>query len=59
MKELLNKLAADKSGASAAEYALIIAVIAGLLIVGLGTFGGNLNTALTTTGTKIQGAAPK
>ena len=56
MKNLLKKLVGDKAGASAAEYALILAVVGAGIAVGLGTLGTNIqgaiddtNEALTTT----------
>jgi pilus assembly protein Flp/PilA len=43
----------DESGAAAAEYVLIIAVIGGLVAAGGVAFGGKLSTALTTIGTYL------
>ena len=39
MMKLLRGLKASKSGASAAEYALLVAIIGGGIIVAAGTFG--------------------
>lgn len=36
----------DESGASAAEYALILAVIAGGLVAAIATLGGNISAAI-------------
>ena len=47
MINLLQQLKADRSGASAAEYALIIAVLSALLIGGIQALGGGFNTAMT------------
>jgi Flp pilus assembly pilin Flp len=44
---LLTKLVADKSGASAAEYALILAVVGVGILVGLNAFVGEFNGAMT------------
>jgi Flp pilus assembly pilin Flp len=55
MKELLNKLAADKSGASAAEYALILALVAIALVGLIGTFTGDLGTAFGQFTTAVAG----
>jgi pilus assembly protein Flp/PilA len=46
-----SKFLKDDSGAAAAEYVLIIAVIGGLVALGGAAFGGSLSTALTTIGT--------
>jgi pilus assembly protein Flp/PilA len=48
----------DESGASAAEYVLILALVGLAIIVGAGLLGKALNTALTTTATTITGAVP-
>jgi pilus assembly protein Flp/PilA len=46
MKTLLKKLLGDKAGASAAEYALILAVIGGGLVVAFGNFGTAITNSL-------------
>jgi pilus assembly protein Flp/PilA len=43
MKALLKKLLGDKAGASAAEYALILAVVGGGIVLAMGTLGGNIS----------------
>ncbi len=50
MKKLLQKLLGDKAGASAAEYALILAVVGGGIVLAMG----NLGTAI---GGAVQAAA--
>jgi pilus assembly protein Flp/PilA len=50
MKTLLKKLLGDKAGASAAEYALILAVVGGGIVVAMGALGTNIGNA-------VQGAA--
>ncbi|WP_082925359.1 Flp family type IVb pilin [Erythrobacter neustonensis] len=50
MKAFLKNFVADQSGASAAEYALILAVV----VAGIALAAGNLGTAVET---KIQAAA--
>ncbi len=59
MMKLLRSLKTSKSGASAAEYALIVAVMGGLVVAGALAFGGSLNTAMTTSGTAVAGNATK
>ena len=46
MKTLLKKLLGDKAGASAAEYALILAVVGGGIVVAMGTLGTNISTTV-------------
>ncbi len=50
MMKLLRSLTKDTSGASAAEYALIVAILGGFVVAGATYFGGKLSGALTTTG---------
>lgn len=54
MKTLLKKLLGDKAGASAAEYALILAVIGGGLVVAFGDFGEAIQTSLDTSAQELQ-----
>jgi pilus assembly protein Flp/PilA len=58
MMKLLRKIKADESGASAAEYALIVAVLGGFVVAGALAFGGSLQTAMTSTGTALNAQAP-
>ena len=53
MMKILKNLKNNKSGASAAEYALIVAVLGGLVVAGANAFGGSLQTAMTSAGTAI------
>ncbi len=57
MMKILNALKGNKSGASAAEYALIVAVLGGFVVVGATSFGGSLQSALTTTGSVLTSQA--
>ena len=57
MINLVRTLKNSKNGASAAEYALIVAVLGGLVVAGATAFGGSLETAMTDSGTAIAGAA--
>lgn len=50
MRGILKRLLASTSAASATEYALIIAVLGGLVVAGTTAYGGSLNTALTNNG---------
>ena len=61
MIKLIRSLKASKSGASAAEYALILAVMGGFVVAGTVAFGGSLKSAMTTTGTNLvaEVAAPR
>ena len=53
MIKLLKTLKGNKSGASAAEYALIVAVLGGFTVAGATLFGGSLKQALSATGTQL------
>ena len=57
MMKLLNNLKGNKEGASAAEYALIVAVLGGFVVLGAQAFGGSLEGALTTSGEELQAQA--
>ena len=50
MIKLLSGLKNSKSGASAAEYALIVAVMGGLVVAGVTLLGNSFKTAMTTSG---------
>jgi len=54
MMKLLRSLKSSKSGASAAEYALIVAIMGGLVVAGTFAFGTNLSKTLTDTGTALE-----
>ena len=57
MIKILNSLKGNKSGASAAEYALIVAVLGGFVVLGATAFGGSLRDAMTETGTDLEARA--
>ena len=50
----LSTFLADESGASAAEYALILALVAIVIIGGLTILGTTINTVLTTDSLAMQ-----
>lgn len=56
MMKILNSLKGNKSGASAAEYALIVAVLGGFVVLGATTFGTSLEAALTSSAADLDGA---
>jgi len=45
-RELLNRFWSDETGAAAAEYALLLAVIAAGLAVAAGTLGSSISEAM-------------
>ncbi len=53
MMKLLRNLKTSKSGASAAEYALILAVMGGFVIAATLAFGGSLKTSMIASGSQI------
>ena len=57
MTKFFKLVANSKSGASAAEYALIVAVMGGLVVAGVTLLGGSFKTALTTSGTHLETSA--
>jgi pilus assembly protein Flp/PilA len=54
MTALLKKFAADENGATAIEYGLIAALIAVVIIVGLNSVSGALNTNFSTIATSLR-----
>ncbi|QXQ04966.1 Flp family type IVb pilin [Sphingosinicellaceae bacterium] len=57
MTKLLNlycKLQANRSGASAAEYALMIALIGGVIVVAATALGNNMDAVFTTFAAKVK-----
>jgi pilus assembly protein Flp/PilA len=60
MKKFLSKvmfyLTQKEKGATAVEYALIVALIALAIVVGVTAVGGGLNTAFTNISEQIAGA---
>jgi len=56
MSKIVNFLK-DESGATAAEYALIVSLIALVVIAGATTLGTTINTKLSTAATTITPAA--
>lgn len=57
MMKLVRNFKNNTSGASAAEYALIVAVLGGLVVAGATAFGGSLKAGLITSGAAISGAS--
>lgn len=59
MMKVLGKIRADKSGASAAEYALIIALVGGLIITAAITLSGSISTVFKNFGGTLTAASTK
>jgi pilus assembly protein Flp/PilA len=53
MTKFLKNFAADESGASAAEYALILAIVGTGIAVAAFTLGGTISTAMNKAGNCI------
>lgn len=53
MMKMIKSLKLNKSGASAAEYALIVAVLGGFVVGGATLFGGSLRTGMNSAGTAL------
>ncbi len=58
MLKLLRSITKDTSGASAAEYALIVAIIGGFVVAAVTAFGGSMQDAFTHQGTALTTALP-
>lgn len=56
MTRIFKKLAKDKSGASAAEYALIVAVMGALIAAAVTTLGNAFTDAMNQTADKVNEA---
>ncbi len=56
MMKLLKNIKLDKSGASAAEYALMIAVMGAAVVVAVNLLGTSITGALTTSSANITAA---
>ena len=48
------RLRRDEAGATAVEYGIMVALIAVVLLVGVGLFGSQLNTFFNGLGTKLK-----
>ena len=58
LMSLFNAFLKDESGASAAEYVLLLAIIGAGIIAGVSYLGESINTALTTAGDALTGFMP-
>lgn len=56
MKNLLKKLSRDERGVSALEYAILAAVVLGVVVAAIQVFGGKIETAFETVGTQLDSA---
>ena len=53
-----SRLRREESGATAVEYGIMVALIAVVLLVGVGLFGNQLNTFFNGLGTKLNFTTP-
>lgn len=58
MMNLVRNLKKNTSGASAAEYALIVAVLGGLVVAGATYFGKGLRDGMNNSGQAIENSSP-
>ena len=56
MHERLTDVIGDETGATAAEYGVLVALIAAVIIAGATLLGSNVNTKLSNVGTTVGGA---
>ena len=54
MKKFLQNLLGDKAGASAAEYALILAVFGGAVVIGVTALGDGFKTQMNASKAAIE-----
>ena len=57
MTKFVKAFLADKSGAAAAEYALILAIVGSGIAIAAVTLGNSISTALGKAGTAIAGTS--
>jgi pilus assembly protein Flp/PilA len=57
-RNILTRIIKDESGATAIEYGLILAFMAGAIIAVFGALSGNLKTLFGDVGTKLQVQTP-
>lgn len=55
MYGLVRRLWADEDGASATEYAILVALVGAAVVVAVGLFGAGLSTIFTSLVTKMEG----
>ena len=56
MTRLINKFLKDRAGATAVEYALIVALMAAVIVVAVGSLKGPLETAFSNIGSQLTTA---
>lgn len=56
MMKLLKNIKINKSGASAAEYALMLAVMGGIVVTAVIALGGSVGTAVGSANTRLTTA---
>jgi pilus assembly protein Flp/PilA len=54
----IKRFLVEESGATAVEYGLMVALIAGVIILAVTTLGTNLSTLFDNVGTRIGAADP-
>ena len=57
MMNLVRNLKKSNSGASAAEYALIVAVLGGMVVAGATYFGDTLEASMRSSGAVVEAAS--
>ena len=58
MLNLVKRVKTDESGASSAEYGILVALVAGVVVLAIPIFGGGLNTMFTKLGVYLGGLIP-
>ena len=58
MLNLAKRITTDEHGASSAEYGILVALVAGAVVLAIPVFGGGLNSMFTKLGTYLGGLIP-
>ena len=58
MLKLVQRVVSDESGASAAEYAVLVALTAGVVVLALPIFGTGLSSAFSKIGVYVGSLIP-
>ena len=53
MLNLVKRVMTDENGASAAEYGILVATVAGIVVIAVGLFGTGLDNMFTALGVRL------
>jgi pilus assembly protein Flp/PilA len=58
MLNLVKRVTTDETGASSAEYGILVALVAGVVLIAIPLFGTGMNAMFTKLGTYLTGLIP-